>query len=1439
MITKNSPFNFHFSSNKTIIKNAFILNEINNNFKIRENVNFIKINKKNFSRKLDRNIFESFSLDNQNMNNNNIINNKYNYENKLKNSKEKINNKDSEKLENNFENDKNSEDLEKKFDNLFSKVVKSEFDYTKSLQLNSKSEAKLNNSENYSINKLEEFKKYIQSTLYIPKTDFNDRLNIKETELNHINKITEDYYIDQLGIFKNPKRLKLENDFINKTDSVEKEFEIYNNKDFKNKLWITHDIPTSATGKPHFTQIMNKVIKDAINRIKNLQGYRIIYKIGFECYGINMENYIFKKMNKKKFKTLQELLDHKFNELTNQVNQDELRESDEIQSINYDRSKALFFREQCREFIEEYILEQKEYFKRMGIMAYYNHTYSTFERKYENKQLDFFQDLYERGLIFRDFRKICWSENSQKILGVDEVEEKTELNDALVIKFPVIELSNDLKQIQTLFPNKNFFFLGFLTEAYKYIGVQALSINDNADYCIAELSEESKELVICAYKRLPEICKRANFLKTFKVHFIAKGWAFKNLIAQDPIFSRKLPIISNDNVNIYNGTGINLICPAHELYKNEDENSFARKYKLSLQGYIDENNNFCKSLGFYFYNTNCFSNGNKKIISKLNSLKSLFLSFKYENIYYTSKKTGERITSRTIPSWFLKIDDNLKNQGLKELSLVKYHPELNFQELKEKNDIKKKIENQKLKYMPRKKRQAESSTDLKDYFNVIEELDNIDEWCISDVNTWGLPIPCFVNVETKQILMDSEILNHIKELFYENGSDIWFSWEVKDLLPEKYKKVAHKYITGRENFDQLFDNALSWFNIENFSNEEREVLENFEKFRNFDYIRELNKEFNKIKLSIDEKNKLKEEDYESTESNKIENEKDYEVIKNNKIQNNVSDSENSGISSFEKELFKSENLSLNLKEKRIKGKTSESEKEYTDFSTGSRYESQRFNKLDKVKSNLKRPIFKEDVEIQNENLNNDKEEFSNKNEILYKNVIENDLLYENIAKNPNFEKIKEIIPEPILLEHLSKKSKNIVSIQDSFIKNNRNPYVCIYDIIIEGKNQHSLWLLFSCLTSISHHNFNIYKSVLTHGYILDSSGKEISEKNFKDALDIVDGTIKRTFEREYGNGADSLRLYFLKHSFDLDYKLFEEDILKAKANIKLYRKLAKICLSLLQDYDMNKIENNLIQKIKVSLDELEVIDQIFIFEFYKYYEEANESIKNYNISELVKKTFDFLKNVLDVYFMDSSKYVIINYKTNDFRRLIKQFLIKEVLINITKILYPIIPFNTEDVYSHMYFLRDKKQYLGFEEFTDQNELKTKLNFNMTEYQRVNYEFKSKNVLQIKNKFLYLFNAIVDKANMKNKLKESEYINHYNEDDYGNFNPIESENENFNIKDLRQVEKKVKSIEDSKKNKLKINLIENDFHLSNQNDLILYKNDLIGSDMGFSNIMNKE
>ena len=95
--------------------------------------------------------------------------------------------------------------------------------------------------------------------------------------------------------------------------------------------------------------------------------------------------------------------------------------------------------------------------------------------------------------------------------------------------------------------------------------------------------------------------------------------------------------------------------------------------------------------------------------------------------------------------------------------------------------------------------------------NVAEELNDFDEWCISERGVWGIPIPYFVRKDTQEVLFDSEIARHVSEVFRKNGgSDAWLKLSVEELLPPRYRSDAPHLAKGNQIFDVWFDNALSW-----------------------------------------------------------------------------------------------------------------------------------------------------------------------------------------------------------------------------------------------------------------------------------------------------------------------------------------------------------------------------------------------------------------------------------------------------------------------------------------------------------------------------------------------------------------------------------------------------------------------------------------------------
>jgi hypothetical protein len=106
--------------------------------------------------------------------------------------------------------------------------------------------------------------------LNIPKTSFNERLSSHDNELKNITRISQEFYREQL-------------------------------KDKNRKLWVTHECPSIPDGSPHLGILYNRIIKDSLNRLKIMQGYKVHYNLGFECYGIRIEDRVMDSKNVSSF----------------------------------------------------------------------------------------------------------------------------------------------------------------------------------------------------------------------------------------------------------------------------------------------------------------------------------------------------------------------------------------------------------------------------------------------------------------------------------------------------------------------------------------------------------------------------------------------------------------------------------------------------------------------------------------------------------------------------------------------------------------------------------------------------------------------------------------------------------------------------------------------------------------------------------------------------------------------------------------------------------------------------------------------------------------------------------------------------------------------------------------------------------------------------------
>ncbi|HEY9785940.1 MAG TPA: isoleucine--tRNA ligase [Candidatus Obscuribacterales bacterium] len=222
------------------------------------------------------------------------------------------------------------------------------------------------------------------------------------------------------------------------------------------------------------------------------------------------------------------------------------------------------------------------------------------------------------------------------------------------------------------------------------------------------------------------------------------------------------------------------------------------------------------------------------------------------------------------------------------------------------------------------------------------------------------------------------------------------------------------------------------------------------------------------------------------------------------------------------------------------------------------------------------------------------------------------------------------------------------------------------ELYLEGSDQHRGWFQSSLLTSVAVNNRAPYKTVLTHGFVVDETGRKMSKSL---------GNVVEPEEVIKQCGADVLRLWVASVNYTDDIPIGKNMLAQLAEVYRKLRNTARYLLGTLNDFDPATDAlpyeqlNNLDQFILHRLNDLveEVIKDFDRFEFFKYY----QLLQNFCVVDLSSFYFDILKDRL----YTSAK--------NSATRRAAQTVLEEILNVLVRLLVPVTPHLAEDIFEHI------------------------------------------------------------------------------------------------------------------------------------------------------------
>jgi isoleucyl-tRNA synthetase len=154
-------------------------------------------------------------------------------------------------------------------------------------------------------------------------------------------------------------------------------------------------------------------------------------------------------------------------------------------------------RKLCREYAAKYISLQRDQFKRLGVMADWDHPYKTLAPEYEAAVAETFYKLFETGGVVQDKKPVHWCPSCETALAEAEIEYENKTSPSIFVKFPITEWpSNDDAQSLAKTPGKKPTVLVWTTTPWTLPANVALAFHPDHTYRLWESAKTGERFLV-------------------------------------------------------------------------------------------------------------------------------------------------------------------------------------------------------------------------------------------------------------------------------------------------------------------------------------------------------------------------------------------------------------------------------------------------------------------------------------------------------------------------------------------------------------------------------------------------------------------------------------------------------------------------------------------------------------------------------------------------------------------------------------------------------------------------------------------------------------------------------------------------------------------------------------------------------------------------------
>lgn len=235
------------------------------------------------------------------------------------------------------------------------------------------------------------------------------------------------------------------------------------------------------------------------------------------------------------------------------------------------------------------------------------------------------------------------------------------------------------------------------------------------------------------------------------------------------------------------------------------------------------------------------------------------------------------------------------------------------------------------------------------------------------------------------------------------------------------------------------------------------------------------------------------------------------------------------------------------------------------------------------------------------------------------------------------------------------------------------------DLYLEGSDQHRGWFQSSLLTSVAAQGKAPYKTVLTHGFVLDEKGFKMSKSlgNVVDPMYVIEGGNNKKLEPAYGS--DVLRLWAASVDYSGDVSIGANIIKQTFESYRKLRNTARYILGNLADFVPEGEENS----NAIPYDELPSMDKWMLGRLSATLSEVDEAMSEYQFNRATQELLRFASADLSNFYLDVAKDRLYISGITDARRRSCQTVLHAIIEGFAKSIAPVLPHMAEDIWQNL------------------------------------------------------------------------------------------------------------------------------------------------------------